>query len=167
MLPPPPVLAPPVGAVDAAGDTVATAVAVGVAGVGVGVADGLQGFFDDAAAAEAVFLQGFFDDAAAAEAVFLPGFDHVGLGLGLGDQELSSLPLLFQPLPSSPFPLPLPCPATETLALVLAVDSVLACAAVPVTINAVTPMAKQPAVTRIRPAIPAPPLQDCSCMVPQ
>jgi hypothetical protein len=150
MLPPPPVLAPPVGVADGAGDTVATAVAVGVVGVGDGV--GVQGVFG--------FLQGFFDVVAATVALCLQGFFvDVHVGLGLGDQELSSLPLLFQLLSSSPFPLP--WPATETLALVLAVDSVLACAAVPDAINAVTPMAKQPAATRIRPAIPTPPLQDC------
>ena len=68
-----------------------------------------------------------------------------------------------EPAPQLPFPvcsprsLPSQWPATETFGLAAAADSVLACAAVPVAIKAVTPMAKQPAVTRILPAIPAPP----------
>src|ERR1700761_3335663 len=186
MLPPPPVLAPPVGRVDGDGEMVATGVTVGV-GVGVALGVGLHGFFFDAVVAS-VFLQGFFFDVAAAVGTF---FLHgVFVGVGLGDQELSSPPLLpqldrsspeldrsspeldrsspelDQPSPeldlSSPGPPPLPWPETETLAAVLATDSVLACAAVPEASNAAAPTAKQPAVKRMRPAIPAPPSRDFS-----
>src|ERR1700761_7472237 len=172
MLPPPPVLAPPVGRVDGDGEMVATGVTVGV-GVGVALGVGLHGFFFDAVVAS-VFLQGFFFDVAAAVMTF---FLHgVFVGVGLGDQELSSPPLLPQldrsspeldrPSPeldlSSPGPPPLPWPETETLAAVLATDSVLACAAVPEASNAAAPTAKQPAVKRMRPALPAPPSRDFS-----
>jgi hypothetical protein len=153
MLPPPPVLAPPVGRVDGDGEMVATGVTVGV-GVALGV--GVHGVFDGVGFG----LQGFFFDVVAAVVAFL--WQGVLVGAGLGDQELSSLPLLPQFDWSSPVPLPLPWPETETLAAEPATDSVLACAAVPEASSAAVPIAKQPAVKRMRPAIPAPPSRDFS-----
>jgi hypothetical protein len=66
---------------------------------------------------------------------------HLGVGVGVAVAAVPGWPLT----------------AAEMLMLVWVADVVVACAAVPVSMNAATPKAKQLASTRARKAISAPP----------
>ena len=157
MLPPPPVLAPPLGAADAAAldDTSgvgAVGVAVAVAELGTGA--GLDGVVLDGAGVDGAVLDGAGLDGAGLEGAGLDGDGvvvQVGVGVGVGLWQWWHVPVgdgdgdrLW---PQSPPPPPPGCPLSPA---VEAPDSGVACAAVAPSSSIPTPRAKLQARIRMR-----------------
>ena len=144
MLPPPPVLAPPTGAAELVAVAVSVTTGAGGAevdklGVGEGGGGGLDGRTGGGVGVGVGFWQVHVGDGVGEGGGVGCWQVHVGVGVGVGfwqvhvgdgDGAGAVAPTL-----------------------VWAADRVVACAAVPVSMNAATPKAKQPASTRIRIAI--------------
>lgn len=153
MLPPPPVLAPPPGAaelvlvadtvgigeVDTDGDIDGLGVGTGLDGGGVGrvgVGVGVGVWHVHVGVGVGVGVWQVHLGVGVGEGVGVWQL-HVGVGVGV----------------VLPFPPTWPLTAAETPTLAWAADKVVACAAVPVSMNAATPKTKQPDSTRMRIAI--------------